>query len=277
MSQYETYDRTAGHYDTTRSAIGIEIWFGHLLANFADLSRVRVLDAGCGTGNYASAIASVVGAVTGLDVNKEMLGEAKKKAEERGLREKLSLQVGELPDLPFEDETFDVVMFNQVLHHLEPLGSHDLMNHRRAIAEASRVLRRGGLILINACSTAQMQRGFWYHALIPQASSRGLERTISNQDLRESLQASGCGDISQTVPLDALLQGPASLDPRGPLSASWRAGDSIWALVRGDELDRSIAKVEGLQASNALDAFMLEHDAPRHAIGQTTFWCAKKL
>ena len=79
MSQYESYDKAAGHYDTTRSAIGMEIWFGHLLANFSGLSGVRVLDAGCGTGNYAVALASVVGTVTGLDLNEEMLAEAQQR------------------------------------------------------------------------------------------------------------------------------------------------------------------------------------------------------
>jgi ubiquinone/menaquinone biosynthesis C-methylase UbiE len=277
MSQYEAYDQTAGHYDTTRSAIGLEIWFGHVLANFADLSRVRVLDAGCGTGNYAVAMASVVGTVTGLDLNKEMLAEAGKKADKLGLRDKLSLRAGELPELPFEDKSFDVVMFNQVLHHLEPLGSQDLTNHCRVIGEASRILGQGGIVLINACSRIQMQAGFWYHALIPEASRRGRERTISNEQLRNALYSSGFDDVHRTVPLDALLQGQASLAPRGPLSASWRAGDSIWALVRDDELEGACAKIEELEAAHALNEFVQEQDEARHSIGQTTFWCAKKV
>ena len=276
MSQYETYDQTAGHYDSTRSAIGIEIWLGHLVSNFADISKIQILDAGCGTGNYTLALAPRISCVTGMDLNEQMLKEARRKAVASALTDKVVFQLGEMPKLTFADETFDAVMFNQVLHHLEPLGSTEFEHHIQVIAEASRVLRKGGLILINACSRTQMTQGFWYHALIPEASRRGLARTIGTNALKAVLHKAGFSTISRTASLDALLQGQASLDPRGPLDTRWRAGDSIWALANDEELSTAIAKVRDLQNAGSLEDFVEEHDRARQAIGQTTFWCAVK-
>lgn len=276
MSQYEAYDRTAGHYDATRSALGVEIWLGHLASHFPDLSRVRVLDAGCGTGNFALALAERVGHVTGIDVNQQMLNEARRKAQAKGLTDRVSFDRGELPQLPFEDGSLDAVMFNQVLHHLEPLGSADFSNHQAAVREASRVLSTDGLILINACSRVQMTSAYWYHALIPAASRRGLDRTIATRDLESALASSNFENISRTVPLNALLQGSATLRSDGPLDAGWRAGDSIWALTTDEELTAAVARARELQDGGKLEEFMRTHDKPRDSIGQTTFWCAVK-
>ncbi|MGI9413238.1 MAG: methyltransferase domain-containing protein [Hyphomicrobiales bacterium] len=125
MSQYEDYDRTADHYDTTRSAVGSEIWLGHLMSRFGELGAVRVLDAGCGTGNYALEIARHVGHVTAFDFNERMIAEARTKAAGAKLNDRIAFRAGKLPALPFEPGSFDAVMFNQVLHHLEPLTALD--------------------------------------------------------------------------------------------------------------------------------------------------------
>jgi ubiquinone/menaquinone biosynthesis C-methylase UbiE len=276
MSRYEAYDQTSDDYDTTRSAIGIEIWLGSLVSNFADITSVRILDAGCGTGNYSFALAPRVKCVMGLDVNEQMLRVARRKAVASDLTDKALFQLGELPKLPFTDGTFDVVMFNQILHHLEPIGSTEFPFHIQAIREASRVLRKGGLVLINACSKTQMTVGFWYHALIPKASRRGLERTIGTPALKGALDAAGFSNISRTVPLDTLLQGQASLDPLGPLDPRWRAGDSIWALANDEELSAAISEVRVLEEAGSLEDYLEEHDRERQAIGQATFWCAVK-
>lgn len=276
MSQYEDYSRIAGHYDTTRSAIGSEIWLGHLVSQFGEFSGVRVLDAGCGTGNYALVLARHVGHVTALDINERMLAEAHAKAVAAQLGDRIEFRSGELLDLPFDAGSFNAVMFNQVLHHLEQLDESGFERHRSAISEAARVLRKGGIILINACSRAQMQRGFWYHALIPGANRRGLDRTIGSQDLEDALRAAGFGAVSRTVPLDAVLQGEASFNPCGPLDATWRAGDSIWAFASDEELISALARVKEMERTGSLEAFMHEHDCDRRCIGQTTFWYAVK-
>ena len=75
-----------------------------------------MLDAGCGTGNYAKALVELgVGKITLLDASKDMLEVAKEKLKdeiEKGIIDKVIED--KMPPLPFEDGSFDVVLFSLV-------------------------------------------------------------------------------------------------------------------------------------------------------------------
>ena len=77
---------------------------------------IHILDAGCGTGHYTEALVDKgLGKVTMIDASAEMLSVAKKK-----LKTAIDTKVIDnviqvkMPPLPFEDGTFDAVMFNLV-------------------------------------------------------------------------------------------------------------------------------------------------------------------
>jgi SAM-dependent methyltransferase len=91
----------------------------------------RVLDVGCGEGELARYLPH--GAWVGLDNSQTML----ERAPAGGVR-------GEATALPFPDESFDAVAILYVLYHLS--------DPRRALAEAHRVMRPGGLIAVAAPS-----------------------------------------------------------------------------------------------------------------------------
>jgi len=276
MSQYENYSQTAASYDTTRSAIGSEIWLGNLMSRFRKLTDIHILDAGCGTGNYTIELARHGAHVTAFDINEAMLAEARTKVKDAGLEQLVEFRSGQLLDLPFADASFDAVMFNQVLHHLEPLDEVGFTNHHQTINEAARVLRKDGAIMINTCSKAQIERGYWYYSLIPDARTRCLERTIGASELQSAMRAAGFDKISRTVPLDALLLGEANHNAEGPLDENWRAGDSFWAYANPVELAAALNNVRNMKAANSLEKFRGEHDDKRHHLGQTTFWSAVK-
>jgi SAM-dependent methyltransferase len=94
-----------------------------------------VLDVGCGTGGFAREIARVAGArVTGCDRSKRFLEYA------RGQGDGVRWVQADAERLPFDATSFDRVLLSLVLHQLaEPAG---------AVAEAFRVLRPGGLVLV---------------------------------------------------------------------------------------------------------------------------------
>ena len=75
---------------------------------------------------------------TGLDLTPAMLARARRKAVALGLP--MTLDEGDARDLPYGDATFDAV----VLHLILAVTPHP----ERVLAEAARVLRRGGRILI---------------------------------------------------------------------------------------------------------------------------------
>jgi ubiquinone/menaquinone biosynthesis C-methylase UbiE len=103
------------------------------LANLHDTSDV--LDVGCGTGLTTLRIADQHPAckVYGIDLSPKMVQAARDSAAERGLD--VGLCVGSITDLPFPDESFDVVLTNIMFHHL------DLVEKRQAVTEVARVLR----------------------------------------------------------------------------------------------------------------------------------------
>jgi arsenite methyltransferase len=102
----------------------------------------RVLDLGCGAGTDSLVAAQMVGAdghVTGIDMTPEMLVKARSAAAELGAAN-VDFVEGEIEELPFPDESFDVVVSNGVV---------DLVPDKDAVfAELHRVLRPGGRIQI---------------------------------------------------------------------------------------------------------------------------------
>ena len=99
----------------------------------------RVLDVGCGPGTITVGLAASVpdGHVVGLDAAPEVLDEARALPEATA-RGNLRFEVGDVYELGFADESFDVVHAHQVLQHLaDPI---------RALAEMRRVCRAGGVV-----------------------------------------------------------------------------------------------------------------------------------
>ena len=94
----------------------------------------RVLDVGCGTGNYAAALTAATNCrISGLDPSARMLDQA------RDAAPWVSLLQGSAENLSFADGSFDVVMSTDVIHHIA--------NRDAYFREAARVLRPGGHIV----------------------------------------------------------------------------------------------------------------------------------
>ncbi len=111
----------------------------------AELSRIdedtRVLDVGCGTGGNACYLAQKYGCrVVGVDIAEHMIRYAKKRAEDLGLTDRVSFQVGDAYGLEFPDGSFDAVLTVFTSQFLDP---------SRAFPEFHRVLKQGGCLGIN--------------------------------------------------------------------------------------------------------------------------------
>ena len=274
MSSYEDYGKASGRYDDTRVAVGTEILLGAFAGGRVPLSQTKLLDAGCGTGAYAAAVAKQVGSLTLLDASEDMLSVADQKL---GSAEGLEYHLGRLQDLPFDDSSFDAVMTNQVLHHLGDEEGGAWAEHEKVFSEYNRVLRPGGVLVVNTCSQHQLRQGYWYYALIPVAAELLRRRYAPLPVIDQQAAANGLIVTGQFVPVGAAIQGSAYLDGLGPLSASWRLGDSTWSLVGAEELMAMTEKVTALGERGELEAFVAAHDAGREAIGQITFVVARSV
>jgi len=106
------------------------------------LSGEHVLDIGSGAGTDSLVAAQMVGTegrVVGIDMTPEMLAKARVAAAEVGIAH-VEFVEGEIEELPFDDETFDVVISNGVI---------DLIPDKDAVFSGIfRVLRPGGRIQV---------------------------------------------------------------------------------------------------------------------------------
>jgi len=102
----------------------------------------RILDVGCGAGDDTRELAHLVGTtgwVVGLDNSTTMVTEATRRSEGLGLP--LEYRRGDVHRLGFADDAFDGCRADRVLQHLA--------DPERALAEITRVVRRGGRVVVS--------------------------------------------------------------------------------------------------------------------------------
>jgi ubiquinone/menaquinone biosynthesis C-methylase UbiE len=98
-----------------------------------------LLDLGTGTGRMLELFAADIERGLGLDLSLDMLALARARLDRAGLKH-CTVRQGDIYDLALPRDSFDVVIVHQVLHFLD--------DSARAIAEAARVLRPGGRLLV---------------------------------------------------------------------------------------------------------------------------------
>lgn len=100
-----------------------------ILSAFANLKQCSILDIGTGSGHIAHELSLLCKSVISVNLN-----------DERVVKDGYQFIQIEDEYLPFEDETFDVVVSNHVVEHV--------LNQRLHIQEVSRVLKKGGFLYL---------------------------------------------------------------------------------------------------------------------------------
>jgi len=274
MSLYENYSCTAKNYDKTRLPIGVEIIRETFGRSPTPIRRQRILDAGCGTGNYTLALLNDVGKILALDGNKAMLQETERKLRESPF-DNYELKHGMLPKLPIEDASVDGIMINQVIHHLDCDEEHAVF--REFCSEARRVLKDGGHFVINTCDHRQLREAYWYGEFIPIAVERVAKRYPPVEFIMTTLSENGFSELRQTVPVEELFFGESYFDLNGPSKEEWRNGDSLWSLLSEEELGSALGVYNRARSDGKLPGVLERSEQRRKQIGQTVFISARKM
>ena len=98
-----------------------------------------ILDVACGPGIIACEYAKLVSHVTGIDITPSLIERAKSVQKEQGL-DNIEWKVGDVSNLPFNDESFSIVMTRASFHHI--------VDRKRVLEEMIRVCKIGGKVLI---------------------------------------------------------------------------------------------------------------------------------
>jgi ubiquinone/menaquinone biosynthesis C-methylase UbiE len=122
--------------------------FGEFFANkirsaMRDWNGLQVLDVGTGSAANAIYLAELVGPkgkVYSVDPSEEILQNAIKIIEEKGLSKRIKLVKGKAENLPLEKSSFDAIITLMTLHHLE--------NVDKAFQEFGRVLKANGVYVL---------------------------------------------------------------------------------------------------------------------------------
>ena len=152
----------------------------HLLRSFAVhraaqmVQRGEAVDLGCGPGLLVVELARRLPGlhVTGIDLAEDLLAQGEDYARRAGLGERISFRKGDVKQIPFPDDSLDLVVSTLSLHHWsEPIAVLD---------EVARVLRPGGSFLIfdlRRDLPAPIYLLLWFaqHVILPAALRRAGE------------------------------------------------------------------------------------------------------
>jgi len=144
------FGSVASRYDLMNDAMSLGIhrlWKDAMLDWLAPRAGQKLLDVAGGTGDIAFRFLKRAGQghATVLDLTEPMLAEGRKRAEAERLGTSLDWVVGDAMALPFADNSFDVYTIS--------FGIRNVTRPERALAEAYRVLRPGGRLMVLEFST----------------------------------------------------------------------------------------------------------------------------
>lgn len=107
--------------------------------NIPQMDKPRILDIGCGTGMPTLELAMLSnGEITGIDIDQGALDKLNLKIKQEGLSGRINVYNRSVYDTRFEDETFDILWEEGVIH---------LLDLKKTLTECNRVLKMNGFMI----------------------------------------------------------------------------------------------------------------------------------
>lgn len=234
MSIHVDYEDLAGAYARHRR---VHPGVLRALIDGAGIAREsRVVEVGCGTGNYLRAIVETTGCRgTGIDPAEAMLTRARRQ------NRRVAWVRGRAEVLPLADGSADLLFSVDVIHHVADRAA--------AFAEAMRVLAPGGTLCTATDSEEDIRRRRPLSSHFPETIAVELARYPAVATLHGELTAAGFADIRvEQVELAYLLTDPTPYRERTFSSLH---------LIPDETFARGLARLESEMAAGPIAALSL--------------------
>ena len=144
---WQMFDHMYRSYDKVNSILSLNQdhrWRRYMASHLPDdNSCMHILDVATGTGEQLISLfesSPDIDKITAIDLSDNMLKKASSKLESKPYSNKVTLQKADATDLPFKDNSFDVVTMT--------FGIRNVSNMTKALQESARVLKSSGRLLI---------------------------------------------------------------------------------------------------------------------------------
>ncbi len=140
------HKRWAIHYDEDRNYDPLT---AQIILNYCSPSNnIKILDFGCGTGNYLKFFSKFNQfELFGIDPSEDMLEIARAKCND------INIQKGDHANIPFEDNTFDIVYMIDVIQHIN--------NNHMLFSQIHKILKNNGILFVLTISHDQLNKRPW--------------------------------------------------------------------------------------------------------------------
>lgn len=178
-----------------------------------DLSRNRLLEIGCGMGDFLYEASKKVGEVYGIDLSEKQVLAARS-----DLSDNVKVLLGDAEELPFENNFFEFVVMKGVVHHL---GKPE-----KVFKEVRRALSQNGKLIIFEGNPAS-----WYRrAVLKTADILRIEHESSLFTHLDACEICGileqCGFYPESKKKSGLF---------APLGLAGKGGDLTWRILNSIE------------------------------------------
>lgn len=138
IEQYQKHNnldiRVELHKRYSKNKFGFNNW---IFSNYQITEDIKVLELGCGTGELWKSNLDSIDKIEQLiitDFSSDMVEKTKSVI---GNRDNVEYKIMDIQNISFENETFDIVIANMLLHHVDDID--------KALDEVNRVLKKGGI------------------------------------------------------------------------------------------------------------------------------------
>jgi ubiquinone/menaquinone biosynthesis C-methylase UbiE len=130
------FDKQAEDYDNGHDGKFVKVMYNQIIKRISSLNPKSLLDLGCGTGNILLKLCQNENIkLYGLDISSKMIDIAK-----NNLNDKVELKVGDSEFIPWQDNSFELVVCNASFHHYP--------HPEKVLKEIKRVLKPNGNLII---------------------------------------------------------------------------------------------------------------------------------